>query len=68
MRLKTKKSPEHKKDPTDTDYTDPPGVEAIKSFVLLVTSEEYAGTLETLAGLSIDHLVSGTMGLCDTNS
>ena len=30
-------------------------------------SEEYAGALETLAGVSIDHLVSGTKEQCDTN-
>ena len=46
----------------------PPEWRLLKALYCWSPSEEYAGTLETLAGLSIDHLVSGTMELRDTNT
>ena len=48
------------------DWVTPPEWRLLKALYCWSASEEYAGALETLAGLSIDHLVSGTMDLCDT--
>ena len=64
--MKPKNYPEQ--DPAEPDWVTPLERRLLKALYCWSPSEEYAGALETLAGPSIDHLVSGTKGLCDTNT